>query len=734
MSKSLSAQLLADIQTQCTRLATCVEIKRRDGRVWRLTSHDADIVVADQIYRHDIPFSLSAIDTGSNLAVDNTEITLFADNENIILSEVKSGLYDYSEVIIFLVDYANPGHGRMTMRRGWFGDVARSENRVIRYTITGMLKVLDFEVGRIYQPSCDADLGDVRCMVAIDHSQIRSEYNPYHLGNWVYYYNPALYHAITVINPSFEVDGARTTAQPITGWTRSSDSYMEVRATSGAVGAFTPMDGSYMLIGSDDLGVAVIGLENYVYQDRDLVALGLDPDDIDDGQISLGYIVGLMQGFYLLDPVRIRIELIGADGVLIDAKDTDYIALDDFDSWRERGLVFPLRPGVRTARLYIYFRKDDGQVFNQAADRVRFFWWNHVTESPYSEVVHSVKRLGAFGEDALKLVTNSSFEPAGAVANANNPFIAGWVTGSGNWWQITSFAGGGGLANIHADFYLKGGNDGGAVQRTYTITQTKTLVADFGLDLARIVLGKLIGTAFIRVGWTDTTSAATVLIEFLNANNGTVGSTVLMNAQVNPGTTAVWGSASEEFVIPVTATQIRVTLRATSPVGSGAAGITFDNFQYKFYDAERARRGDPIFSKGLTATIFALTPGAYTIDNQLIWKTFGAFVKYDQVVAVPDLKVIRGTNIAGVLGDYETSAILWLSGDNAGLKNLVRTWDPVTKDLKLYFPPVFPVEVGDRFMYKRACGRRFTEDCVMQFGNGVNFRGFPHLPGRLEQE
>lgn len=735
MPKSVSAALLADIQKNTTRLAVCLEVKRKDGRVLRLTNHDKDITVQGDRFRHDVPFSLSAIDTDSALGVDTTELTLFADGDIISLDHIKRGLYEYADVRIFMVDFENPADGEMSLRKGWFGNIEYSENRVVRVTITGMLKILDFVVGRTVQPSCDADLGDARCMVAIDHSQVYSSINRYHLGNWVYYYDPALVTAFNVVNPGFEADGVRGINDAITGWTRSPNSRMAVSTTSGIAGTFGPLAGSYVLVGTDDFGAAPIGLENWVYQDLDLLTaggVGLTATKIDDGRVFFGYICGLVQGFYLLDPVRLRVEIRNTQGEIIDARDTDYIRLDTFDQWRDRALIFPLLPGSRSARVYIYFRKDDGTVFNHGADRVNCFWWDHTVGSPYSSVVHKLARLGSFGDDAVKLPTNASFDADGAVANANGPSISGWTTGVGNWWRVTSNGGGGGLANMHGLFYLKGGDDGGAVQRTYTITQTKLLGTDFGMDLSRVLLGKFVGDVSLRIGWTDITSAASASVDFLDDGNNVVGSVVLAATETNAGA-PTWDSTAHrrEFAVPAQATKARVTLQARSPVGSGAAGVTFDGLEFHFYDAERPRTSDPIFGFGEVGTVFQTAAGAYTLDNDLMWKAVGAFVNFDVVSAVPDTKTIRGTTIAGAAGTFETSAILWLSGANAGLKNLVRVWSPATRDLKLYYKPIFPVQAGDRFMYKRACGRRFTEDCVLVFGNGLNFRGFPHLPGKI---
>lgn len=43
-------------------------------------------------------------------------------------------------------------------------------------------------------------------------------------------------------------------------------------------------------------------------------------------------------------------------------------------------------------------------------------------------------------------------------------------------------------------------------------------------------------------------------------------------------------------------------------------------------------------------------------------------------------------------------------------------------------PFYYPIEVGDMLRVRVGCRKRFNEDCIAKFGNGKNFRGFPHVP------
>ena len=48
--------------------------------------------------------------------------------------------------------------------------------------------------------------------------------------------------------------------------------------------------------------------------------------------------------------------------------------------------------------------------------------------------------------------------------------------------------------------------------------------------------------------------------------------------------------------------------------------------------------------------------------------------------------------------------------------------------ISLWLPLPLPVTVGDAFVATVGCDKSFGM-CRSRFGNGVNFRGFPHMPG-----
>lgn len=77
-------------------------------------------------------------------------------------------------------------------------------------------------------------------------------------------------------------------------------------------------------------------------------------------------------------------------------------------------------------------------------------------------------------------------------------------------------------------------------------------------------------------------------------------------------------------------------------------------------------------------------------------------------------------------GAYRYGRARWLSGRNCGLEVEVAGCE--ASRLTLRDSPHYPAEAGDLIEIAEGCDKRFTT-CVGRFGNGLNFRGEPHLPG-----
>jgi uncharacterized phage protein (TIGR02218 family) len=103
--------------------------------------------------------------------------------------------------------------------------------------------------------------------------------------------------------------------------------------------------------------------------------------------------------------------------------------------------------------------------------------------------------------------------------------------------------------------------------------------------------------------------------------------------------------------------------------------------------------------------------------------------------AVTTLAGDRGFAASGLAGFaagwFALGRLSWTSGVNAGRTAEVAAHSVSggVRQLTLLEAPVRPIAVGDAFTVVAGCDKRL-ETCRSRFGNVVNFRGFPHIPGQ----
>ena len=75
---------------------------------------------------------------------------------------------------------------------------------------------------------------------------------------------------------------------------------------------------------------------------------------------------------------------------------------------------------------------------------------------------------------------------------------------------------------------------------------------------------------------------------------------------------------------------------------------------------------------------------------------------------------------------FKLGVVSWISGANAGRKAEIASF--ASGAITLFEAPVRPIAIGDAFTATAGCDKQFAT-CSAKFGNSVNFRGFPHMPG-----
>lgn len=172
--KTISSELAQHIAGEVTTLATCWKLTRRDESVQGFTDHDRDIIFDSVTYKAATGFSPSAVANSANLQVDNLDVEGMLAAEGITETDILAGIYDFAEIEIFQVNYADTTQGILKLRRGWLGEVSLTRQHFVA-EVRGLTQLLSQDIGEYFSPSCRAGLGDARCKIDMeDHTVIGS--------------------------------------------------------------------------------------------------------------------------------------------------------------------------------------------------------------------------------------------------------------------------------------------------------------------------------------------------------------------------------------------------------------------------------------------------------------------------------------------------------------------------------------------------------------------------------
>jgi len=163
--KTLPPGLQDHLDGGTTTLCWCWKIVRRDGAALGFTDHDAPVSFDSVTYAATTGFTASEVQSTLGLAVDNLTVMGALSSEALNENDLAAGLYDNASIEIWRVNWSAPDQ-RVLMRKGSLGEVRRGKTGFTA-EVRGLSHVLNQPVGRVYGHSCDADLGDARCKVAL---------------------------------------------------------------------------------------------------------------------------------------------------------------------------------------------------------------------------------------------------------------------------------------------------------------------------------------------------------------------------------------------------------------------------------------------------------------------------------------------------------------------------------------------------------------------------------------
>ncbi|PRY23538.1 putative phage protein (TIGR02218 family) [Aliiruegeria haliotis] len=170
--KALGTALQAHLDDGTTTLAWCWRITRSDGVVLGFTDHDRDLAFDGTGFEPESGFAASEVRSASDLSVDAQDAEGVLSSDRITETDIRDGRWDNADVEVWRVNWANTSQ-RVLMRRGAIGQIRRGRLAFVA-EVRSLAHLLGQNVGRSFQATCDAVVGDSRCGVDLDDPAYRS--------------------------------------------------------------------------------------------------------------------------------------------------------------------------------------------------------------------------------------------------------------------------------------------------------------------------------------------------------------------------------------------------------------------------------------------------------------------------------------------------------------------------------------------------------------------------------
>lgn len=163
--RDIPEALAAHLAGGATTLCHCWSLTRRDGVVLAFTDHDRPLSFDGITFSPAIALEAAESTAELGFAVGGGDVSGAFAASGLSEADLSRGLYDDARVSIWTVNWADPDQ-RLLMERGFVGEIRRGDT-AFTAEVRGLAKAFDEERGRLYTRACSADLGDVRCGVAL---------------------------------------------------------------------------------------------------------------------------------------------------------------------------------------------------------------------------------------------------------------------------------------------------------------------------------------------------------------------------------------------------------------------------------------------------------------------------------------------------------------------------------------------------------------------------------------
>ena len=159
---AISEQLKSLLCHRTHRFATCWQITRTDGTIFRFTSHDKEIFTAGYTYTPVGGYSVSAMRHEAGLKGQDRECIGVLSSAAITTDDLRAGLYRNAEVIEYLVNWRYPWAEAFYSMKYWINETS-FDGTMWQADLIGLSSRLEQPIGNVFNKTCRYDFASTRC-------------------------------------------------------------------------------------------------------------------------------------------------------------------------------------------------------------------------------------------------------------------------------------------------------------------------------------------------------------------------------------------------------------------------------------------------------------------------------------------------------------------------------------------------------------------------------------------
>jgi uncharacterized phage protein (TIGR02218 family) len=164
VTKVVPAGLLSNYHSDSPTVAWAIKITRTDDAVYGWTSADRDATIDAVIYESAPGLSVASFASSAGLAVDNSELTVLADDTIITRADILAGRWNNAAYLLFKYDWTDVSAGEEVISAGFLGELHPRSGAYVA-ELRALQQYLQQPVGAASTKTCRARLGDAMCMV-----------------------------------------------------------------------------------------------------------------------------------------------------------------------------------------------------------------------------------------------------------------------------------------------------------------------------------------------------------------------------------------------------------------------------------------------------------------------------------------------------------------------------------------------------------------------------------------